>query len=186
MERRRHFVWAVHVVVQQEKILQGCLKILRFDLALGIKCCRILCVHMGKQPRHCKIHCKSPQKGKTERERGEESFWCDGGEDHAICNAGDVINNYCMCALPLTWHWKTLINLRNKDLCSRYLESNHFCIYHKFGIKYFGVFLRAMGLEHVGKIFLLMPSSVSEMYGKGIIACSYKVIFCTQLERWCN
>lgn len=121
--------------------------------------------------------------GKTERGRGKEILMC-WWKDHPICTAGDVLNKYCICLLPLTWHWKSLINLRNNDLCSKHVESNHICLYHKFWIKCFRAFLKAMSLEHVGKRLLLMSSSVSERCGKGIVGCSCKVISCTTWERW--
>lgn len=41
------------------------------EVAVGLKHSKVF---LSKQSRHCKIHCKSPQKSKTEREGGKESF----------------------------------------------------------------------------------------------------------------
>lgn len=155
------------------------------ELPLRIKCCRFLCVWecvcVGKQP--CEIHWDLPQMGNKWKRKGK-SFWCAGEEDHPICNAGAVTNKYCICLLLLTWHWKSLINLRNNDLCSKHVQSNHICLYHKFWFKCFRAFLKAMSLEYVGKRLLLVSCSMSERCGKGMVGCSCKVLSCTSQERW--
>lgn len=140
-----------------------------------------ICVRVwggGKQPRHCKTPWDLPQMGKNWKRKGK-SFWCAGEEDQPMCNAGVLTNKYCICLLPLTWHWKSLINLRNNDLCSKNVEPNHICLYHKFWIKCFRAFLKAVSLEYAGKRLLLMSSSVSERCGEGIVGCSCKVLSCT-------
>lgn len=65
-------LWAVCAEAPQEKTARGTWR--GSSTALSIKCCRSVCMCVGKQPRHCKIHWDLPQMGKNWERKGKRVF----------------------------------------------------------------------------------------------------------------